>query len=70
MPEFAEDCDLLPEEKQFSIVGTKADNRLRVHSEVASINRRLLSKDSIRVEQTREQDGMVVSLTATGLHPV
>ena len=60
-----EDNGLSPEEKQFSIVGTKSDNRLRVHSEIASVSRRLLNMDGIRVEKTRTQDGQVVAVTAT-----
>lgn len=60
-----EDSELRPCEKQFSITGVKVDDRVRVHSEIASVSRRLLNHPHSVVERTREEDGTIVAVTAT-----
>lgn len=63
--EYADDPDLSPNEKQFSIVGTKDNNRVRIHSEIGSVTRRVCEHPEAKIEQTRERDGTVVAVTAT-----
>lgn len=60
-----EDPDLLPEEKQLSIVTTKEEDRLKVFSKVASVNRGLLSNPHVEVTGTRRVDGAIVAVEAT-----
>lgn len=63
-----EDPDLLQEEKQVSFVSSKADDLFRVHSDVASLTKRLLAHPEFEEESRRETDGDVVAVT--GLLPV
>jgi hypothetical protein len=64
--EVAEDNGLLPEEKSFNITFTKADNRAIVHSDIASLTRRLLSHDQFEVERKRTAgDGTITAVTGT-----
>lgn len=63
--EYADDPNLAPEEKQFSIVGTKDRERVRIHSEIGSLTRRLDAHPDAEVEQKREEDGTVVAITVT-----
>lgn len=66
MPDVGEDPALSPDEKQLSFITTKADApAVRVHSEVASVTRKLLQHDHVTVERTREVDGTVVAVTGT-----
>jgi len=62
---YADDPELAPAEKQFSIVGTKDDTRVRIHSEIGSVTRRICEHPEAEIEQTRERDGVVVAVTAT-----
>lgn len=60
-----EDPDLLPEEKQFSIIGTKSDDQLTVYTDVASVARALLAHSQSKVTRTRRVDGDIVGVEAT-----
>lgn len=62
-----EDDGLESEEKQFSIVGTKRENKLRVHSEIRGITRRLIDHNEFEEENRRVKDDSVVAVT--GLIP-
>ena len=57
-----EDPALLREEKQFSIVGTKADDELTVYTEVGSVARALLVHPETKVTRKRCVDGVVVGV--------
>jgi hypothetical protein len=59
-----EDPALRPEEKQFSIVGTKDDDRLTVYTEVASVGRSLRTHSEIEVTRERRVDGDIVGVEA------
>lgn len=59
----SEDSELLPKEKQVSFVSTKADDEFRVHSEVASVSKRLLSHPEFTEERRREIDDEIVAVT-------
>lgn len=59
------DADLEPSEKQFSIVGTKDGERVRIHSEIGSVTRRICEHPKATIERTREDNGTVVAVTAT-----
>lgn len=61
----SEDPELLPEEKQVNLTAVKADDCFRVHSEVASVTRRILALDAATLERTREVDGEIVAVTAS-----
>lgn len=63
MTEVGEDNTLSPTEKQVSLVATKDNDRFKVHSEVASITRRLLAHEAFVESNRREVDGEVVSIT-------
>ena len=59
-----EDPALLREEKQFSIVGTKADDKVTVYTEVGSVGRPLLVHPESKVTRKRCVDGIVVGIEA------
>lgn len=63
--EYSDDPELEPQEKQFSVVGTKNNNRVRIHSEIGSVTRRVCQHPEAKIERKRERDGTVVAVTAT-----
>lgn len=60
-----EDPSLSPVEKQFSVVGSKAEDELRVYSEIGSANRHLLVNPQTKVTRTRRVDGGIVGVEAS-----
>lgn len=58
-----EDDALGADEKQVTFSATKSEDKFRVHSEVASVTRRLLNCDAVEFEDFRMADGEVVSCT-------
>jgi hypothetical protein len=63
--EYTEDPALNTDEKQFSIVGVKSDERLCIYSEIGSVTRRVMNHPEATIEETREVDGTVVAVKAT-----
>jgi hypothetical protein len=63
--EFHEDASLGPEEKQFSIVGTKAEDRLVVHSEIRSVTRRLYNHGEATVRNVRRDEEGITAITVS-----
>lgn len=63
LPAVAEDDELLPVEKQVSFVSAKPDDEFRVHSDVASLTKRLLAHPEFEEERRREIRGDVVAVT-------
>lgn len=64
--DIGEHPSLSTDEKQLSFVTTKADApSVRVHSEVASVTRRILQHPEFTVENRRVVDGSVVAVTGT-----
>ena len=63
--DFADDPDLSPVEKQFSVVGTKAEDRVRIHSEIGSVTRRVMNHPEATIERQRQRGDTVVAVTAT-----
>ena len=60
-----EDPGLAPVEKQFSIVGAKADDELGVYSEIGSVARSLLVNSQAKVTRLRRVDGGIVGVEAS-----
>lgn len=52
-------------EKQISLVACKDEAFFRVHSDAASVTRKLLAHPSFNEERRREVNGQVVSVTRT-----
>lgn len=52
-----EDPDLKPEEKQFIVSGTKADDEVQVYTEIASMMRRLLAHPEFIRQDLRDLNG-------------
>lgn len=61
----AEDPELKPEEKETLIGFSKADERLRIHSEQAAVVRWLLQHPEYREESRRRSDGQQHATTGT-----
>lgn len=63
--DFADNPDLQPEEKQFSIVGTKDQERVKIHSEIGSVTRRVFKHPEAEIEDYDQRGDTVVAVTAT-----
>jgi hypothetical protein len=64
--EVAEDDGLMPCEKSFTINFVKDDDRATVHSDIASLTRRLLSHEEFEVDRERtDDDGVITAVTGT-----
>lgn len=57
----SEDPDLSPEEKQFSLTMTKADDCFHVHSEIATTTKWLLDHPAVEITDVREREGVAVA---------
>ena len=56
-----EDPVLEPEEKEFIVRGTKADDEMQVYTEIASLMRRLLTHPEFRLQDVRDLNGRRLS---------
>ena len=65
MTDVGEDSDLSPAEKGVTIRFSRADDRVTIHSEIASITRALLSREDFEERERRTADDQTVAVTGT-----
>jgi hypothetical protein len=65
MTEVTEDPALASHEKELNIRVNKADGRITVFTEIASVARHLLTRDDFEVTDTRLVEGKVVAVKGT-----